>query len=328
MIDILNIQPSVISRDLKGKYVCIYGKEKVGKTSFAASFPKNLILAFEVGTNALAGVYVQKIERWVDFKMVLKQLERPEAREMYDTITIDTVGIAWGLCEQFICNQNGVQKIGDIPWGAGYSACQKEYEACLRKITMLGYGIVLISHDAKRIEKTEDGSELEILSPDIPKRAREVINQMADIIGYIGVEWDANGEPKRYLYTRQTPTVMAGSRFKYLAPKIDFGYEELVKAIGEAIDMSERLDGATVVDHIENTEEEKKTFAELRDEAQSLWTKLVYPKGNAEADADMAQMIGKKVEIIFGHPMRISEITEDQSALMELVVLEMRELSK
>lgn len=26
-IDILNIEPSVISRDLKGKYICIYGRE-------------------------------------------------------------------------------------------------------------------------------------------------------------------------------------------------------------------------------------------------------------------------------------------------------------
>jgi hypothetical protein len=29
-IDILNIQPSVISRDLKGKYLCIYGPKFLG----------------------------------------------------------------------------------------------------------------------------------------------------------------------------------------------------------------------------------------------------------------------------------------------------------
>lgn len=327
MIDILNIEPSVISRDLKGKYIAIYGKEKVGKTSFAASFPKNLILAFEVGTNALAGVLVQKIEKWSDFKVVLKQLERPEAREKYDTITIDTVSIAWDLCEQYVCAQNSVQKIGDIPWGGGYTACKKEYEACLRKITMLGYGIVLISHDAKRIEKTADGSEIEILSPDIPKRAREIINQIVDVIGYIAIEWDSDGNSKRYLYTRQTPTVMAGSRFKYLAPKIEFGYNELVAAIADAIDMSERLDGAKVVDSIEEVQEEKKSFIELRNEAQNLWSDLVY-HGTDTADVEMAQTIAKKVEIIFGRPMKISEITEDQISLMELVVMELKDLSK
>lgn len=36
-IDILNIQPSVISRDLKGKYVLIYGQPKTLGIRFIAS---------------------------------------------------------------------------------------------------------------------------------------------------------------------------------------------------------------------------------------------------------------------------------------------------
>ena len=51
----------------------------------------------------------------------------------------------------------------------GYSACKKEFENALRKITMLGYGIVLIAHSATRIEKGANGSEIEIISPDLPK---------------------------------------------------------------------------------------------------------------------------------------------------------------
>lgn len=88
---------------------------------------------------------------------------------MYQTIIIDTVSIAWDQCEQFICRQNGVQKINEIPWGGGYSACKKEFENTLRKITMLGYGVVLIAHNASRIEKTADGSEIEIIYPDLPE---------------------------------------------------------------------------------------------------------------------------------------------------------------
>lgn len=95
---------------------------------------------------------------------------------MYDTITIDTVGIAWEMCEQYICQQNGVQKIGDIPWGGGYTACKKEFENSLRKITQLGYGLVIIAHSDKRIEKTADDSEIEILAPAIPKRAYDIVN--------------------------------------------------------------------------------------------------------------------------------------------------------
>ena len=71
-----------------------------------------------------------------------------------------------------------------------------------------------------------------IISPDLPKRASEVCNGIVDIIGYIGNEW-VNGERKRWLYTRETPTLFAGSRFKYMPDKIPFSYDALVNAIKE-----------------------------------------------------------------------------------------------
>ena len=319
-IDILNIQPTTISRDLKGKFVCIYSLPKVGKTSMACQFPKNLLLAFEKGYNAIAGIKPVDITKWSDLKLVLRQLEKPEARQMYDTITIDTIGIAWEMCEQFVCAQNGVQKIGDIPWGGGYSACKREFESCLRKITQLGYGLVIIAHVEKRIEKRADDSEVEILGPAIPKRAYEIVNQLVDIIGYIDITWDEEGNSERWLYTRKTPTIMAGSRFKYLAPKIKFGYNELVAAIGEAIDKAEKLDGAVVVDTTEQTIEEKLDYNAIRAEAADLWKQLV------EKDTENAGRILKKVEMIFGRPMKLSEITEDQVDLFNLAVLDMRDM--
>lgn len=321
-IDILNIQPSVISRDLKGKFVCIYSLPKVGKTSMACQFPKNLLLGFEHGWNAIGGVKAIDVTKWADFKLILRQLEKPEAKAMYDTITIDTIGIAWDACEQYICAQNGVQKISDIAWGGGYSACKKEFESCLRKITQLGYGLVIIAHVERRIEKRADDSEVEILGPAIPKRAYEIVNQLVDIIGYIDVSWDEEGNTERWLYTRKTPTVMAGSRFKYLAPKIKFGYQELVDAIAEAIEKSEKIDGAKVVDKQENIIEETLSFNEVRNEAMELWNKLI------ELDPENSKIILKKVEMVFGRAMKLSEITEDQVDLFNLVVLDMRDLLK
>ena len=113
---------------------------------------------------------------------------------------------------------------------------------------------------------------------------------------------------------------MAGSRFKYLAPKIKFGYNELVEAINEAIQKSETLDGAKVVDKIESKVEEELKFDEIRNEASELWTALV---GADEANADR---ILKKVEMIFGRKIKLSEITEDQKDLFYLVLLDMRDM--
>jgi len=320
-IDILNIQPSVISRDLRGKYVLLYGKPKSGKTTAACSFPKSLLIAFERGYNAIGGVRAADITKWSDFKGVLRQLEKPEARELYETIIIDTISIAWDYCEQYICSQNSVQRIADIPWGGGYSAAKKEFEGALRKITMLGYGLVLIAHEATRIQKDAEGNETEIISPEMPKRAAEICNGLVDIIGFIGGEYDENKNYIRYLYTRETPTLFAGSRFKYLAPKIKFGYDELVNAIADAINMAEKNDGVKVVESAPLVNiETKLNFNDVRAEAQELWTKLV---GQNEENASI---ILKKIEMIMGHRMKLSEFSEDQVDLLFLCVQEMRDM--
>lgn len=322
-IDILNIEPSVISRDLKGKYVLVYAQPKTGKTTFAASFPRNLLMAFEKGYNAIGGVRAVDINKWSDAKMVLRQLEKPEARAMYDTVTIDTVSIAWSLCEEFICAQAGVQKIGDIPWGGGYSLLTQEFENFLRKITMLGYGLVLITHvDVRR--ETIDNNEIEYYAPSLNKRCYPICNRIVDIIGYIDVSWDEQGNSERWLYTRKTPTIMAGSRFKYLPPKIKFGYNELVNAISDAIEMSEKLDGAKVVDTLEIKAEEALDYNALMAEAAQLWTELVGTGDNI--NEEMARRILKRVEMIFGKPMKISEINEDQTELLSLVIMDIKEL--
>ena len=322
-IDILNIEPSVISRDLKGKYVLVYGQPKTGKTTFAASFPRNLLMAFEKGYNAIGGVRAVDINKWSDAKMVLRQLEKPEARAMYDTITIDTVSIAWSLCEEFICAQAGVQKISDIPWGGGYSQLTQEFENFLRKITMLGYGLVLITHvDVRR--ETVGNNEIEYYTPSLNKRCYPICNRIVDIIGYIDVSWDEQGNSERWLYTRKTPTIMAGSRFKYLPPKIKFGYNELVDAISDAIEMSEKLDGAKVVDTLEIKAEETLDYNALMAEAEQLWKEMVGTGNNT--NEEMARRILKRVEMIFGRQVKISEISEDQVEILGLVISEMKDL--
>lgn len=324
-IDILNIAPNVVSRDLRGKYVLLYGKPKSGKTTAACSFPKVLLCAFEKGYNMIGGVHAADINKWTDFKTIVKQLAKPEAKLVYETVIIDTITIAWDMCEKHICSQHDVQKISDIPWGGGYSECKKEFAETLRQITKLGYGIVLIAHDAVRTEKDRNGNDVECRAPELPKRAVEVCNGLVDIIGYIGETFNEDGESERWLFTRETPTVFAGSRFKYLPPKIKFGYDELVKAINQAIDEQEKNDGITVVDKKEIEQEEALDFNALRAEARQLWDTLTTSE-NEDLNEEMATRVGKRIEAIFGRPIKLSEISENQLDLFDSVVAEMRSL--
>lgn len=111
---------------------------KVGKTSFAAQIEKNLILATELGTNAIDNLSVIPILKWTDVKQVLKQLRDPKARELYNTITFDTISIAADLVEKYICSRENVDNIRDIPFGQGFKMVAKELQDVLREITLLG----------------------------------------------------------------------------------------------------------------------------------------------------------------------------------------------
>lgn len=326
-IDILDLEPNVISRDLKGKYICIYGKEKVGKSTFGSKLPKALFCNFEIGTNFLAGVRAVNIQKWSEFKQVIKQLEKPQAREMYDTVVIDTISEAYSDCEAYTCAQAGVQKLGDVPYGAAYATCKKEFEGALRKITMLGYGICCICHSEVKKMSGPDDTVIEAVAPAMPTRAADVVNRLVDIIAYIDVYYDANGEANRRFITRATPTVSAGNRLPYLDPVIPFSYEALVDAIGRAIDKQQEEDGAMVVETKERQVNDIPSYTRIREEAQDIWIRLV-GTGETEQQQLAARDIAKKVEIIFGRPVKLSEITEDQADLFYLALLEMRDYAE
>ena len=324
-IDIFNIPENVISRDLKGRFICIYGPEKVGKSTFGAKLPRPLFCSFEVGTNYLP-VRPVKIDKWGTFKQVLRQLEKPEAHDYYDTVVIDTVSEAYTACEKFICQQAGVQRIGDIPYGRGYADTKREFESALRKVTMLGFGLCCICHSEKKTMPGPNDTTIDKVQPAMPVRAADVVNRMVDIIAFIDEKFDEEGRSIKKLITRRTPTILAGSRLPYLDAVIPFSYEDLIEAIGRAIDKQEELDGATVVDKIETKIEKQLDFKEVRAHAQELWVKLV-GEGD-EANPEVANEILKKIEITMGRKMRLSEFTEDQVDLLQNIVEEMEELTE
>ena len=146
-INLLNLTPNKVSRDLSGYITYIYGPGGAGKTTLGVSTPKPLLLAFEKGYNALPGVLAQDITTWGQMKEVLRELKKPEVKEAFKTIVVDTVDIASVLCEKYVCNQLGIENIGDGGWSTnGWAKVKREWENTFRAITMEGYAVVFISH--------------------------------------------------------------------------------------------------------------------------------------------------------------------------------------
>lgn len=329
-INIFELTPSVIDKSLRGKYLLIYGKSKCGKTSFAVQAPRTLTCAFELGLNALSGKYYVPIPKWSDFKKVLSQLRKPQAKEMYDTIVIDTATWAYGLCEKYICQREGSDDLRSIPWGQGWGMVKNEFSECLREITMLGFGIILICHEKEKSTDMvdEEGNPLTRVEPDGPRQMREVIDALVDIIGYIETEFDpVTKESVRYLYTRSTPTIFAGSRYQYLAPKIKFGYQELVNAISEAIDLSVKNDGAQVAEHVEKIQIKNRPFNEVMDEARTIWSAYLDKAANEEEKEQHLNIMKDVIKRVFGtEEFKLSQAVPSQSDLVELFIDEIKDM--
>ena len=329
MASIFDLEPSKISRDLKGKFILIYGQPKTGKSTFGSQLPRALFMNFEQGTNALAGIRSMPIMKWTDAKKVLSELRQPKAREMYDSIVVDTASIAWQLCEKYVCQREGVDSIRDIPWGGGWNMLKQEFSEFWREITLLGFGILFIAHskDKPTEMRTEDGEAITAVCPDLPNQCYTIINSIVDIIGYLQVQMNPDGTSERFLYTRSTPYIFAGSRYQYLAPKIKFGYKELVDAIGDAIDMAVEKDGAQVTDHTEIAQVRARPFQETMDEAKAVWQDYIGKATDTEDKDQRLRQMKDIVRSVFGNEdFKISTAVISQQDLVELFISEMKQL--
>ena len=204
-----------------------------------------------------------------------------------------------------------------------------EFSECWREITLLGFGILFIAHskDKPTEMRDEDGNEITAVAPDLPNQCYTIINSIVDIIGYLQVQMNTDGTSERFLYTRSTPTVFAGSRYQYLAPKIKFGYKELVDAIGDAIDKAVELDGAEVTDHTEIAQIKARPFIEVMEEAKAVGDTYLNAAETEEEKEQRFNVIKDIIRRVFGsEDFKISAAVPSQSDLVELFIDEIKEL--
>lgn len=335
-LNLLDITPHQVSRDLRGYSVFFYGEPKSGKTTIATKFPRHLLLAFEKGYNAIPGAMAQPINSWGDFRKVLKQLKDPAVKKKFETIIIDTADIAYDLCEKYICSNVkrpdggfGVDSVADIPFGKGYTMIAKEYDECLRSIVQMDYGLVLISHAVDKTFTDEQGREFNQIVPTLGNKPRNIVSRMCDIIGYSrGIQND-DGTTSTKLFMRGTPRYVAGSRFKYTPDFIDFSYASLVEAIGTAIDKQVAEDGEEYFTN-ERTNVYKAIteldFDELLSSFNNMINNLMETKPEEEFANYWLPRIVQITDRYLGKGMKVAQCSRDQVEALDLIVSDLKEL--
>lgn len=321
-IDLLSLQPHKVSRDLSGYITLIYGPPKSGKTTFGSKMPNALLLAFERGYNALPGVIAQDIMTWGEMRQTLRELKKPEVKDRFKSVIIDTADIAADLCQKYICNQLGIENIGDGGWTTnGWAKYKKEFDETFRTLSQLGYAVVFISHDKEKSIKPQNGNEYQQIGSSMQSSALSIIENMADIIAYAHPQITENGTKMMLTLRSFDNSIRCGCRFKYIQPEIDFTYEALTNALNEAIDKeAAETNGQFVTNERDMAPIVKDyDFDALMNEFQNLASTLL--QKNQSNSIKITAIIDKYL----GKGKRISEATPAQAELVYLIVNEIKQ---
>jgi len=205
--------------------ILLYAHAKFGKSTIAAGSPDAIFFATEAGLNHL-DVYQVPIHTWEDLLLASKEIVAGD--HPFKTVVIDTVDNAYRLCSEYICSQHGIKHESDLGYGKGWSLVNGEFQRVLTKLSLLPFGLFLISHAVEREIETRTGNYTRII-PTLPDKARKIILGMSDFILYGDIEEvtdrDGKSVSKRILRTKPTRHYEAGDRTGKLPENIDASYD-------------------------------------------------------------------------------------------------------
>lgn len=285
--------------------------------------PDALLLAFEKGYNALPGVKAVDITSWAEMLMVYRQLKSDDVKKMYKAVIIDTIDIASEMCQQYVCDQLDIDQLGDAAYGKGWSSFTSEFNNVFRGLTQLGYAVFFIGHASEGQEEDENGNSHIVIRPAIPgKKAKQTIEGMADIYGYAH---QVKGNDMSVLTLRaKDDSIACGGRFKYIKPQITFTYENLIKAVSDAIEEeAKEHNGEYVTNEKEKLAEKTEyDFDALKEEFSAITGELM------NKDPKVGPRIVAIVDKYLGKGKKVQNLQPEQAELLFLVVTELKDTFK
>jgi len=210
---------------LEEQTILIYGAPKIGKSTLASQFDYPLFLATEAGLNSLE-VYQVPIPTWDEFLTTCKEIAA--GKHDFKTIIVDTVDMLFKACSEYVRKKNGIQHESDLEWGKGWTLVKDEFQRALVKLSLLPYGLVMISH-ADTVEIKTRTARINKSVPTLQKSAREIVLGMSDIILFVDSVVTDEGEI-RIMRTKPSENWEAGDRTGKLPPELPLNYKAFHEA--------------------------------------------------------------------------------------------------
>lgn len=230
---------------IKPQKVVVYGPEGIGKSTFAAQFPKPLFIDTEGSTSHLEVDRLPRPTSWQMLKQYIKDLKSDTMG--YHTLVIDTADWAERLCEEAICQSKGKVGIEDFGYGKGYTYVKEEFGRLLDSLSDLidaGMNVVLTAHSIiRKFELPEETGAYDRYELKLGQKAGNqcaaLAKEWADMVLFVNykeivITTKDNKKKvsggKRVMYTAHNPCWDAKNRHG-LAEELPFDYQGIAHCI-------------------------------------------------------------------------------------------------
>ncbi|WP_313907370.1 AAA family ATPase [Enterococcus faecalis] len=163
----------------------IWGPTMGGKSFLASQFPNPVIFNTDgnAEANTVPSVQLRNIKdtNGKIKRSVIDQLDKlitalQTEKHTYETVVLDVIDDIVVMIEQYICEKEGVETLGDIPYGKGYAAFTNIFQQLVIELKSLPMNVIYISRNATKLEGT---TEIEI--PSLKEKHQNIVNGNCDL---------------------------------------------------------------------------------------------------------------------------------------------------
>jgi hypothetical protein len=239
--DVFNYKYILAGRPKSGKTSLVHG---IVKEKYDGDLSKLLLVAFEKGYNALDGIFAEDINEWEDFQELADDLVAEKDEIPFKILAFDTVDVMGKMATDYIIKTQSRKDgkrytaINDLAFGKGYALLEGEMGEQISKLDKAGFTLIFITHDKDKQFETREGLKYDKTTLSLGGRVRDLVLNMVDFICFIELSKElekGKTVDKRYIYFRGDSGLEAGSRFKHVPNRIEYGFAEFIDTVESAI---------------------------------------------------------------------------------------------
>lgn len=125
----------------------VFGAPKIGKTTFAASWPECLIIDLEDGTRYVSGAYVARVQSLAELRELYAELRAiPASSFPYKTVAIDTIDVLNDWIEAEVCRELGIVQMGEKQFGLDWALARNRVLDTMKAFSQLPCNVLWLAH--------------------------------------------------------------------------------------------------------------------------------------------------------------------------------------